>query len=96
MLTVAAFPRIVRNYFFCNAFSVLIFEHERHNADFTMLQKLSIHSPKSDICSHCTVSCDNKLLVCCIANEILIYFVDDPDRFCIVPHNHALGPSTIL
>ena len=74
--------------FFCNAFSVLIFEHERHNADFTMLQKLTIHSPICDICSHCTVSCDNKLLVCCIANEILIYFVDDPERFYIVPHNH--------
>ena len=74
--------------FFCNAFSVLIFEHERHNADFTMLQELNIHSPKSDICSHCTVSCDDKLLVCCIANEILIYFVDDPDRFYKVPHNH--------
>ena len=74
--------------FFCNAFCVRILEHERHSVDFTTLQKLRIHSPKCDICSHCTVSCDDKLLVCCIANEIFIYFVDDPDRFCKVPHNH--------
>ena len=74
--------------FFCNAFSVLIVEHERHNVDFTTIQKLSIHSLKSDICSHCTVSCDDKLLACCIANEILIYSFDDPDRFYKVPHNH--------
>ena len=74
--------------FFCNAFCVRILEHERRSVDFTTLQKLRIHSPKCDICSHCTVSCDDKLLVCCIANEIFIYFVDDPDSFCKVPHNH--------
>ena len=74
--------------FFCNAFSVLIVEHERHNVDFTTIQKLSIHSPICDICSHCAVSCDDKLLVCCIANEIHIYSFDDSGRFYKVPHNH--------
>ena len=74
--------------FFCNAFSVLILKHDAKDANVTTLQKRSINSHPSDICSHCTVSCDDKLLACCIANEILIYSVDDLDRFYKVPHNH--------
>ena len=74
--------------FFCNAFSVLILKHEPHNVDVTTLHKRSTRSPKSYICSHCTVSSDDKLLACCIGNEIFIFLVTDPDRFYKVPHHH--------
>ena len=67
--------------FFCNAFSVLILEHEAKNAAVKTLQKRYINSHPSDICSHCTVSCDDKLLACCIANKIVIYSVDDLEKF---------------
>ena len=74
--------------FFCNAFSVLVLKHEAKNAAVKTLQKRSINSHPSDICSHCTVSFDDKLLACCIANEIAIYSVHDLDKFYKVPHNH--------
>ena len=74
--------------FFCNAFSVLILKHEPHNVDVKTLHKRSTRFPKSDICSHCAVSSDDKLLACCIGNEILIFLVTDPHRFYIVPHHH--------
>ena len=74
--------------FFCNAFSVLILEHEANNAAVTKLQKRYINSHPSDICSHCTVSCDDTLLACCIANEIVICSVDDTDKFYKLPHQH--------
>ena len=48
----------------------------------------SINSSASDVCSHCTVSSDNKLLACCIANEIFLYPLNDPDNFLKVAHNH--------
>ena len=73
--------------FFCNAFSVLILKHEPHNVDFTTLHKQSTRSPNSYICSHCTVSSDDKLLACCIGNEILIFLVTDPDKCYKVPHH---------
>ena len=74
--------------FFCNAFSVLILKHEADNAAVTTLQKRYINSHPSDICSHCTVSCDDKLLACCIANEIVICSLDDTDNFYKLPHQH--------
>ena len=74
--------------FFCNAFSVLILEHEAKNAAVTTLQKRSIRSHQSDICSHCTVLCDDKLLACCIANKIVIYSVDGLEEFYKLPHYH--------
>ena len=74
--------------FFCNAFSVLILEHEAKNAAVKTLQKRNINSHPSDICSHCTVSCDDKFLACCIANKIVIYSVDSLGKFYKMPHNH--------
>ena len=74
--------------FLCSALSVSILKHDAKNAGVTTLQKRNINSHPFDICSHCTVSCDDKWLACCIANKILIYSVDDLDEFCQVPHNH--------
>ena len=74
--------------FFCNAFSVLILEHEANNAAGTKLQKRYIISHPSDICSHCTVSCDDTLLANCIANEIVICSADDTEKFYKLPHQH--------
>ena len=53
-----------------------------------MLKKRSLTSYKTDICSHCTVSSDDKLLACCIADKILIYSVDDTDKFYKLRHQH--------
>ena len=41
------------------------------------------------MCSHCAVSSDNKLLVCCVANEILVHPLDGANAFWKVPHNHS-------
>ncbi|XP_028414763.1 LOW QUALITY PROTEIN: uncharacterized protein LOC114537853 [Dendronephthya gigantea] len=38
---------------------------------------------------HCTVSSDNKMLACCIANDILIFPLNGQDTFCKVPQNHS-------
>ena len=74
--------------FFCGASSFLILKHEVNNGAVTTLQKRCINSHPSDICSYCTISCDDKLLACCIANKILIYSVDDTDKFYKLPHQH--------
>ena len=77
-----------RKLFFCEASSLLILQLEPNNVDVTMLKRRSLTSYKTDICSHCTVSCDDKILACCIANKILIYSVDDTDKFYKLPHQH--------
>ncbi len=74
--------------FFCNATSVLILKYPSKVVSCPMLSIPNVNSRASDICSHCTVSSDNKLLMCCIANEILIYPLNGPDTFWNVPINH--------
>ena len=75
--------------YFCNATSVLILNYPSKVVSSSMLNIPNVNSRASDICSHCTVSSDNKLLVCCIANEILIYPLNGPDTFWNVPTKHS-------
>ena len=74
--------------YLCHATSVLILEYPYKVVSHS-IRIPNFNSWASDICSHCTVSSDNKLLVCCIANEILIYPLNDPDNFWNVPTNHS-------
>ena len=74
--------------YFCNATSVLILEYPSEVVSCS-IQIPNFNAGASDICSQCTVSSDNKLLVCCIANEILIYPLNGPDTFWNVPTNHS-------
>ena len=72
--------------FFCNASSVfmVLFPPE--------IGRSKDLSPRigyyKSACSNCAVSSDNKLLVCCIASEILLHHLDGSNAFCKVPHKH--------
>ena len=72
--------------FFCNAFGVFIQHYPPYNCPSL---KISIPNKASLKCSHCAVSPDNKLLVFCIGNEILVHPLDGQNAFWKVPHNHS-------
>ena len=77
--------------FFCNAFSVLVLKYQASKPAIVVSSSLAIpniNSSASDVCSHCTVSSDKKLLACCIGNEIFLYPLNGPDKFLKVAHNH--------
>ena len=73
--------------FFCNAFGVFIQHYPAKNSPSLMLSIRNVHY--RSVCSHCAVSSDKKLLVCCIADEILVHPLDGPNAFWKVPHNHS-------
>ena len=73
--------------FFCNAFGVFIQHYPAKNSPSLTLSIRNMHY--RSVCSHCAVSSDNKLLVCCIANEILVHPLDGLNAFWKVPHIHS-------
>ena len=77
--------------FLCNTSSILILKYEVCEPAIEFSSSISIpniNSSASDVCSHCTVSSENDLLACCIANEIFICQPNHPDRFSKVTHKH--------
>ena len=72
--------------FFCNASSVFILHYPPKNgAGKNLSPRIGYYK---SACSNCAVSFDNKLLVCCIANEILLHPLVGVNAFWKVPHNH--------
>ena len=77
--------------FFCNGSFVLVLKYQTCKPAIVVSTSLAIpniNSSASDVCSHCAVSSDNKLLPCCIANEIILYPLNGQDKSSKVAHNH--------
>jgi WD40 repeat protein len=83
------FARDNRQIFFCNASTVLILQYPPTTIPCPTVCIPNMHHTAFPKCNHCGVSSDNKLLVCCIANEILIHPLDGTNAFWKVPHNHS-------
>ncbi|XP_028407411.1 uncharacterized protein LOC114530030 [Dendronephthya gigantea] len=77
--------------YFCNALSVMVLDYppKLSARSFNFLDVPNVHHIAQRKCNYCTVSSDNKLLACCIGNEILIHPVNGPNSFWNVPNNHT-------
>ena len=81
----ACFTQDNSKIFFCGASAVHIYDYPSNCPGRT----IQIPGKAFLKCSHCVVSPDNKLLVCCIGNEILAHPLDGSDDPCEVPHSHS-------
>ncbi|KAJ7375991.1 hypothetical protein OS493_037543 [Desmophyllum pertusum] len=62
----------------CAEYEIEIWEYTKPSC--RLLTRLGVERPYNSVTfSQCTVSLDNQLLVCCIANRILVYSPHDPD-----------------
>ncbi|KAJ7381542.1 hypothetical protein OS493_040564, partial [Desmophyllum pertusum] len=62
----------------CGEYEIEIWEYTKPS--FRLLTRLGVERPYSSVTfSQCTISLDNQLLVCCIADTILVYSPHDPD-----------------
>ena len=85
-LTVLAFLRITAKYCFVLRLPSLFIT----TVQTTVLARKLQYQYKAFLkCSHCIVSPDNKLLVCCIGSEILVHQLDGRNAPWKVPHNHS-------
>ncbi|KAJ7375988.1 hypothetical protein OS493_037540 [Desmophyllum pertusum] len=67
-----------RELILCGEYQIEIWEYDEHPC--RLLTRLDVERPYDSVTfSQCTVSLDNQLLVCCIANRILVYSLHDPD-----------------
>ncbi|KAJ7375999.1 hypothetical protein OS493_037551 [Desmophyllum pertusum] len=64
-----------RELILCGEYEIEIWEYTKPSC--RLLTRLAVERPVTF--SQCTISLDNQLLVCCIANRILVYSPHDPD-----------------
>ena len=82
----ACFSQDNSKIFFCAAPAILIYNYPSKNCPN---RTIAIPGKAFLKCSHCVVSPDNKLLVCCIGSEILVHQLDGRNAVWEVPHNHS-------
>ncbi|KAJ7376007.1 hypothetical protein OS493_037559 [Desmophyllum pertusum] len=70
-----------RELILCGEYEIEIWEYTKPSEpSCRLLTRLGVERPYNSVTfSQCTISLDNQLLVCCIANTILVYSVHDPD-----------------
>ncbi|KAJ7375998.1 Cilia- and flagella-associated protein 57 [Desmophyllum pertusum] len=67
-----------RELILCGEYEIEIWEYTKPSC--RLLTRLGVERPYNSVTfSQCTISSDNQLLVCCIANTILVYSLHDPD-----------------
>ncbi|KAJ7375984.1 hypothetical protein OS493_037536 [Desmophyllum pertusum] len=73
-----AFHRLHEKLILCGEYAIEIWEYTKPSC--RLLTRLGVERPYNSVTfSQCTISLDNQLLVCCIANRILVYSLHDPD-----------------